>query len=104
MVRCVLVLLFSILIQSSMVVYKYSNTYDFSSCFFLKVLIHAFSEPQYQNVHSSAGRFMFSPNCNKMMLSLKLKPHINCQQLPRTRVADSRPPCAIENHQKVHFF
>ena len=40
----------------------------------------------------------------KIMLSLKLEPQINCQQLPRTQVSDSRPPCAKENRQKVHFF
>ena len=33
-----------------------------------------------------------------------VEPQINCQQLPRTRVSDSRPPCAIENRQKVHLF
>ena len=47
---------------------------------------------------------MFSQIFIKIMLSLKLEPQINCQQLPRTRVSDSRPPCAIENRQKVHFF
>ena len=47
---------------------------------------------------------MFSQNFIKVMLSLKLEPQINCPQLPRTRVSDSRPPCAIEKRQKVYFF
>ena len=48
--------------------------------------------------------FVFSQIFNTIMLSLELEPQINCQQLPRTGVSDSRPPCAIENRQKVHFF
>ena len=56
------------------------------------------------SVGSSTVVFVFSPIFNKIMLSLKLEPQINCRQLPRTRVSDSRPPCAIENRQKVHFF
>ena len=35
--------------------------------------------------------FVFPQNFNKIMLSLELEPQINCQQLPRTRVSDSRP-------------
>ena len=65
---------------------------------------HAFSEPRYQTVHSSTVVFMFSQIFIKIVLSLKLEPQINCQQLPRTRVSDSRSPCAIENRQEVHFF
>ena len=56
------------------------------------------------SVHSSTVVFVFSQIFNKIMLSLELEPQINCRQLPRTRVSDSRPPCAIENRQKVHFF
>ena len=56
------------------------------------------------SVHSSTVVIVFSQIFNKIMLSLELEPQINCRQLPRTRVSDSRPPCAIENRQKVHFF
>ena len=61
----------------------------------------AFSERPYQNVYSSTVVVVFSQNLNKIVLSLELEPQINCQQLPRTQVSDSRPPCAIENRQKV---
>ena len=71
---------------------------------FSKIQGHAASERRYQTVHSSTVVLVFSQNFNKIMLSLELEPQINCQQLPRTRVSYSRPPCAIENRQKVHFF
>ena len=71
---------------------------------FLKIQSHAISERQYHTVHSSTVVFAFCENFNKIMLSLELEPQINCQQLPRTRVSDSRPPRAMENRQKVHFF
>ena len=40
------------------------------------------------NFHSSTVVFVFSQILNKIMLSLKLEPQINCQKLPRTRVSD----------------
>ena len=76
-------------------------TYDFSSCFSAKFQNNALSEARNQTVHSSTVVFMFSQIFITIMLPLKLEPQINCQQLPRTRVSDSQPPCAIKNRQKV---
>ena len=81
-----------------------SVTYDFSSCFFPKFKIMHF---QNRDIKLYTVVLLFLCFLNfflKIMLSLKLEPQINCQQLPRTRVSDSRPPCAIEDRQKVHFF
>ena len=83
---------------------KGTNTPMILAAVFPKIQNHAISEPRYQIVHSSTAVFVFSQIFNKIMLSLELEPQINCQQLPCTRVSDSRPPCAIENCQKVHFF
>ena len=56
----------------------------FQQLFFPKIQSHAFSQRQYQTVHSSTVVFVFSQNFNKNKLSLELEPQINCQQLPRT--------------------
>ena len=77
-------------------------TYDFSSCFLPNFKSCIFRRA-YQTVHSSTVVFVFSQMFNKIMLSLELEPQINCQQLPRTRLSDSRPPCARTNRQEVHF-
>ena len=57
---------------------------------------HAFSERRYQTVHSSTVVFVFSQNFNKTMISLEPEPQINCQQLPRTGVSVSGPPCVVD--------
>ena len=83
---------------------KMYATHMILAAVFSKIQNHAFSGPEYQIVHTSSVGFIFFQIFNKVILSLKLEPQINCQQLLLTRVSDSRTPCAMENRQKVHFF
>ena len=83
-----------------------SHTSDFSSSFFGKFKIMHFlnRDSKLYTVVRLFLCFVKFMLFMLFMLSLELEPQINCQQLPHTRVSDSRPPCAIENRQKVHLF
>ena len=80
------------------------HSYDFSSCFFPRFQIIHFQNRDIKLYTVVLLFLCFSQIFVKIMLALKLEPQINCQQLPRTRAPDSRPPCAMENRQTVHFF
>ena len=57
------------------------NTYDFSSCFFAKFKVMHFQNGDINLYTVVLLFFAFCQNFNKIMLSLELKPQINCQQL-----------------------
>ena len=79
-------------------------TYDFCSHFFRKMKIMHFRNRNIKLYTVVLLFFLPSQIVNKSLLSLELEPQINPQQLPRTRVSDSRPPCAMKYRQKVHSF